>query len=382
MHFTRIMDLKALNSSCFLLGPRMTGKTYLLKGLKSALHFDLLDPELELEWKRKPGHFWESLGRCSPADLIVIDEIQKVPVLLNYVQKGIEELHLRFVLSGSSARKLKRGMANLLGGRALDLKLFPLTCYEYGEDVDIRDVCHYGTLPKIAELLVTNKRDDIIPILRSYYSIYIKEEVQSEAITRNIGAFQRFLQISAQTNAQIISYSNISRESAVPQSTVKEYFQILEDTLLGTFLWQWDKSERKKTHPKFYFFDCGVVRAIQNRLIDPPTSQEYGFLFETYFFHELQSLSHYEQKFFEFSYWKKRNHEVDFIVSRGGKIFCGIECKSSRTDISGNTIDLFQKDFPGIPLYIASADTLPTRKVRDAVEVLPWRDVLAIVKQL
>ena len=118
-------------------------------------------------------------------------------------------------------------MANLLGGRALDLKLFPLTCDEYGEDMDIREICQYGTLPKITELVKTNRRGEIIPILRSYYSIYIKEEVQAEAITRNIGAFQRFLQISAQNNAQIISYSNISRDSAVPQSTVKEYFQIL-----------------------------------------------------------------------------------------------------------------------------------------------------------
>ena len=141
-------------------------------------------------------------------------------------------------------------------------------------------------------------------------------------------------------------------------------------------------SERKKTHPKFYFFDCGVVRAIQNRLIDPPTSHEYGFLFETYFFHELQSLSQYNQKYFEFSYWKNRNHEIDFIVGRGGRIFCGIECKTSRADISGGTIDFFQRTFPGIPLYIATADALPARRVKNGVDILPWRDVLNIVKEL
>ena len=186
MHFKRIIDLSHLSQSCFLLGPRMTGKTYLLKGLADSFYFDLLDPMLELEWKRQPNLFWEALGKFSPGELVVIDEIQKVPVLLNYVQKGIEELGLRFVLSGSSARKLKRGMANLLGGRALDLKLFPLTCYEYGEGLDIREICQYGTLPIITELIKTNRRDEIVPILRSYYSIYIKEEVQSEAITRNI----------------------------------------------------------------------------------------------------------------------------------------------------------------------------------------------------
>ena len=382
MLFKRTLNLNIFSSSCFLLGPRMTGKTYLLNGLKSQLYFDLLDPMLELEWSREPSHFWEALGKSSPGDLIVIDEIQKVPVLLNYIQKAIEERQLRFVLSGSSARKLKRGSANLLGGRALDMKLYPLTYEECGNDMDILEICQYGTLPKITDLLQTNRKNEIVPILKSYYSVYIKEEVQAEAITRNIGAFQRFLQISAQANAQIISFSNISRESAVPQSTVKEYFQILEDTLIGNFLYQWDKSERKKTHPKFYFFYCGVVRAIQNRLIDPPSPDELGFLFETYFFHELISLSQYHQKYFEYSYWRNRNHEIDFIVSRGGKIFCGIECKSSKTQLSDSTISLFNKTFPGIPLYIASMGAHYGRKIKEGVEVLPWRAVLEYLNDL
>ncbi|MFH1777563.1 MAG: AAA family ATPase, partial [Candidatus Omnitrophota bacterium] len=229
-----------------------------MRRLHSALFIDLLVPETELSFSRSPVIFWEMLQALHKNDLVIVDEIQRVPVLLDYVQKGIEEIGLRFILSGSSARKLRRGSANLLGGRALDLRLYPLTNIEVGKEFDLNMALSYGTLPRIVTTFLEGKVDDVRRQLKAYCTIYIKEEVQAEALTRNVSAFQRFLSVAAQMNAETIEFASVGRDSSVPMSTVKEYFSILEDTLLGDFLWPWDRSERKKARPKFYFFDCGV----------------------------------------------------------------------------------------------------------------------------
>jgi len=279
------------------------------------LYVDLLDPERELSLKRNPKLFWEQIGVLKPGSRVIVDEIQRVPILLDYVQKGIEEKKFTFVLTGSSARKLKRGHANLLGGRALDLKLHPLTAEEIGPSFTIEQAYRYGTIPKIMSLIAEGDTEEARQLLKSYYTTYIKEEIQAEAITRNIGAFQRFLHVAAQSNAQIIEFANISRECAVPMSTVKEYYAILEDTLLGEFLWPWDRSERKKARPKFYFFDCGVVTAIQNRLYDPPTPAETGFLFETWFVREIIRLRDYHTMPHDIAFWRHGKHEIDIVIS-------------------------------------------------------------------
>ena len=182
----------------------MTGKTFLLRELSADLLVDLLDPELELQLKQSPRLFWEQISALKAEALVVVDEVQRVPALLDYVQKGIEEKHLIFVLSGSSARKLKRGGANLLGGRAKDLKLHPLTQEELGAHFNIQEACQFGTLPKVAQWLADRNRDEARSLLRSYTTTYIKEEIQAEALTRNVGAFQRFLQVAVQSNAQVI----------------------------------------------------------------------------------------------------------------------------------------------------------------------------------
>lgn len=376
MNFSRSLVLKNILGSFFLFGPRMTGKTFLLRQLHPALFIDLLDPQVELNFSREPHRFWETLHALKKNDLVIVDEVQRVPVLLDYVQKGIEEMGLQFILSGSSARKLRRGSANLLGGRALDLRLYPLTEAEIGKNFDIDMALFYGTLPRIVTTFLENKVEDVQRQLKAYGTIYIKEEVQAEALTRNIGAFQRFLSVAAQMNAATIEFATIARESGVPMSTVKEYFSILEDTLLGDFLWPWDRSERKKARPKFYFFDCGVVRALQNRLVDAPTPQEKGFLYETFFYNELKRLRDYHEKPYELCFWREGKNEIDILVKGPRGPLMAFECKTSSETLSEATLTAFRKRFPKVPLYVASLKEVHERKLENGIRVLPWRKAL------
>lgn len=374
MEFQRLLKLDQISGSLFLFGPRMTGKTFLLHQLQPALFIDLLDPEQELLLSRSPNVFWQSLQSLHKNDLVIVDEIQRVVSLLGYVQKGIEEIGLRFILSGSSARKLRRGSANLLGGRALDLRLYPLTQKEIGSSFDLDMALSFGTLPRVVTTFQDGKVDDVRRQLKAYSTIYIKEEVQAEALTRNVSAFQRFLNVAAQMNGETIEFASVARDSSVAMSTVKEYFSILEDTLLGDFLWPWDRSERKKARPKFYFFDCGVVRALQNRLVDPPTPQEKGFLFETFFYNELKRLRDYFEKPYELSFWRQGKHEVDFFIKGPRGPVMAFECKTSSETITDATLTAFRKRFPKVPLFIASAKDIHPRTLENGVIVLPWRN--------
>lgn len=381
MFFKRQLQSIDFKTSAFIFGPRMTGKTTLLRALKADAYFDLLDSQLELEYKTNPVIFWQQLEGLRKGAHVVVDEAQKIPALLNYVQMGMDKLGQKFLLSGSSSRKLKRGAANLLGGRALDLKLHPLTGYEIGSDFSINTALEYGTLPKIYSLTREKQTALAKGHLKSYVSTYLKEEIQAEAIARNLGAFNRFLSVAAQSNAQIIEFSNISRECSVPASTVKEYFQIVEDTLLGFFLWPFGHSERKKTRPKLYFFDCGVTRAMQDRLNDAPTAVERGYLFETWLVNELVRMRDYLGKEHEFSFWRNRDLEVDIIISKNNRPVLGIECKSGKTDITGFTINGFRAQFGKTPLIVASLLD-KTRRIVNGVEVLPWQEVVKRYRDL
>jgi predicted AAA+ superfamily ATPase len=380
MNFIRTFNPSALNTTCFLLGPRMTGKTTLLKTLAVDDYCDLLDPALELELRARPRLFWERISALGKNALVVIDEIQKVPELLNYVQMGIDQLGQRFILSGSSARKLRRGGANLLGGRALDRTLHPLTLDEIGGALPLHKLLQYGSLPKICSLLVGRETDLAAAHLRSYATVYLKEEIQAEALTRNIGSFQRFFSIAAQSNGQVIEFANISRDASVPASTAKEYYQILVDTLIGFYLWPFNRNERKKSRPKFYFFDCGVVRAFQNRLVDPPTAQETGFLFETWLINELRRVRDYSGKSHAFSFWREKKHEIDIVISGSKGPFLAVECKSGPADIAQETAALFSARFPKAQLVVASLHDEKPRDVR-GIKILPYREVIALYKE-
>jgi len=376
MKFQRSLDLNAVRSSVFLLGPRMTGKTSLLRQLKAALFVDLLDPEEELRYRHTPKMFWEQIAALPAKSVVIIDEIQRVPALLDYVQKAIEAFSQRFILSGSSARKLKRGGVNLLGGRALDFHLHPLTHDELGTHFRLSDALAYGTMPRISQAIVEGQKDEARLLLRSYYTTYIKEEIQAEALTRNVGAFQRFLQVAAESNAQIIEFANIARDCGVPASTVKDYFSILEDTLLGNYLWPWGSSERKKARPKFYFFDTGVTRAIQGRLSDAPSPTESGFLFESWWVRELIRMRDYSQKDYGFCFWRQELQEIDVVVTRGTKAIAAFECKSGREELSSATVQAFQSKFPKVPLYVVSAKEGPARRLSSGVEIVSVSDAI------
>ena len=348
-----------------------------------SLFINLLDTKLELSYRNSPELFWQHISAQSPGSIIIVDEIQKIPELLNYVQMAIDDFGHKFLLSGSSARKLKRSGANLLGGRAIEKHLYTLSHVEIGNSFLLDQALQFGTLPKISLLLRDNVIEEVKDILESYCSLYIKDEVQAEALTRNISSFSRFLQIAGQAHGHIIEYSNISDACKVPATTVKEYFSILEDTLIGSFLWPWDRSERKKARPKFYFFDPGVLRGLQNRLNDPPTGQELGLLFEGWFIYEVKKINSYFRKRLTIELWRKNEFEIDLLVRNGRGDGLAIEIKSGVVaPLSESLIKNFKMHFPNIEILIASRlDTLP-RLLDSGTRVLPWRDVLKMVENL
>ncbi len=324
--FTR--ELRPQKHSFFLLGPRATGKsTWLREAFPGVHRFDLLQNEIYFSLMGSPGRFREKVLALKKGSWVIVDEIQRIPSLLNEVHSLMEEYGYRFALTGSSARKLKRGQANLLAGRALMLQMFPLTQSEYRDGVGIEDVLKFGSLPAIvAEPEIRVER------LEAYAGTYLKEEIKEEALTRNVESFSRFLEIAALANAQVTNLSNISRDAAVARATVTQYFNILEDTFLGTFLKAWTPRAKVKevAHSKFYFFDCGVVRAIQGRLREELTPEERGLLLETYVFHELRARISYGKTGGELYYWRTPHQtEVDFIWTRGNRVVA-IEVKAAK----------------------------------------------------
>lgn len=356
----------------------MTGKTSLLKRVHADWTLDLLDTENELRYRVAPRILWEKLQALPDGAWVIIDEIQRVPTLLDFVQMGMDRKGQNFFLSGSSARKLKRGSANLLGGRAASLKLHPISSKEVGLAFDLQGALELGTLPKILTLRMGGEVISARLLLQSYITTYLKEEIQAEALVRALDAFQRFLPVAAQHNGQVVEYVNIGRDCSVSPNTVKNYFEVLEDTLIGQQVWPVSRSERKKARPKFYLFDCGVVRALQNRLIDPPTTAEVGFLFETWFLNELRCLNDYGSLGYEIHFWRKGTNEIDFVLCRGGAPKIAFECKSGANitqDDLRSSIE-FKRQFPRAALYIVSMYEREPRKTDFGIEILPWRQAL------
>jgi uncharacterized protein len=306
----RALDLRALveKRSHFLFGPRQTGKTFLVRqALPGVRLYDLLDSSVYLALSREPARLAQEL---TPADrIIAIDEIQRLPELLNEVHRLIESRGVRFLLTGSSARKLRRGGVNLLGGRARTRYLHPLTARELGPHFDLRRAATRGTLP--AMYFSDDPRAD----LDAYAGSYLKEEIVAEGATRNVPAFSRFLRVAAFCNGTAVNFTNVANDAQVPRSTVYEYFDILRDTLLLHELPAWRNTAKRKpiVSPKYYFFDAGVVGALQGRAIRPGTP-EFGEAVETYLMHELASYRDYVSGE-PLSHWRSTSgFEVDFIL--------------------------------------------------------------------
>jgi predicted AAA+ superfamily ATPase len=295
--------------------------------LKEARWFDLLRSSELLRLMRNPGQFRFEVEALAGGSWIVVDEIQRCPFLLNEIHSLIADYgnKYRFALSGSSARKLKRLDSNLLAGRVINRKFFPLTGSELNYDFDMDNLLKYGTLPKVCA-----DPGNRVDILEAYAVNYIKEEIQQEALVHNLASFSRFLEVAAIMNGQVVNVSNIARDAGVARPTVQRYFDTLVDTLIGCWLPAWRPRAKVKeiSHPKFYFFDTGVVRTIQNRLREPLESAERGHLLETLVAHELRSWINISGCGGELSYWRTPGQtEVDFIWTRGKKAV-GIEVKA------------------------------------------------------
>ena len=314
-------------SSFFLLGPRGTGKTTLIRQWGSfAREISLLDEEKYQRYLARPGLFYEELVLAKPGDWIFVDEIQRLPNLLNEVHRLIEDKKLRFILTGSSARKLRRAGVNLLAGRAVQRFLYPLTPMEMGGDFSLESALQTGTIP-----LIYNAEDKT-DTLKSYVQLYLREEIQAEAIVRNLSGFSRFLPVAALLHGQVSNFSNVARDCSVSRGTVTGFFQILQDTLLLKTLEAYDGKlrirERKKA--KCYFVDPGLVRAIKGQY-GPVAVEERGALLEGLVFTLLMFQKDTHGDIDNIFYWAPadaRKTEVDFLLIKG-KEKIAIEVKAT-----------------------------------------------------
>jgi len=375
--FDRLLNPTKTNSY-FLFGARGTGKTTWLNNhfsSQKALFIDLLDPEEEDLLARNPSELTNRINARPDIDWVIIDEIQKVPKLLNLVHKTIESGNIRFILTGSSGRKLKRGVSNLLAGRAFVYNLFPLTHSEIKDAFDLSEVLHWGTLPQIYSYSTS---EDKAQYLRSYALTYLKEEIVSEQIIRKLDPFRYFLEVAAQSNGKIVNFSKIAGDIGVDTKTVQSYYSILEDTLIGILLPSYHTSIRKRqrSNPKFYLFDLGVKRALERSLTIGFQESTYAFgqAFEHFLILEIIRLSGYQNKDWTFSYLQtKDNAEIDLIIDRPGMPTALIEIKSTsqikERDVS--ILNRFAKDIKNSEPFCLSRDA--NEKKIESVWCCPWQ---------
>ncbi len=367
-YIERILDLPALieKKSHFLFGPRQTGKTSLIHHtLKGVRVYDLLDTSIYLALSQNPGRIGQEL--TTKDRLVVIDEIQRLPDLLNEVHRLIETRGIRFLLTGSSARKLRRGGVNLLGGRARTKYLHPLTYKELGDKFDLARAMERGLLPSIYF------SDDPWADLQAYAGSYLQEEILAEGATRNLPAFSRFLKVAALCNSQIVNFTNISNDAQVARTTVYEYFEILKDTLILYELPAWRKSKKRKplASSKYYFFDVGVVSVLQGRKFRPGTP-EFGEAFETYLVHELINYSDYVSGE-NLSYWRSTSgFEVDFII--GDHTAVEVKAKENLSVSDLKPLRALSEE-KKLKRYLC-VSLEPRRRRFEDVMVLPYKDFL------
>lgn len=366
--------------SFFLFGPRGCGKSTLLRERftsKNTLYIDLLEHRTESRYHKDPDLLYHDVKSRKKLDWVIIDEVQKVPKLLDLAHKCIEELKTRFILTGSSARKLRRGGANLLAGRAFLYNLFPLTAAEISDQFDLPQALTWGTLPTLFSL---TSDDDKMNYLLSYTKNYLKEEILVEQIVRNIDGFRAFLEVAAQMNGKPLNYTKIGRDVGVDGKTIQSYYQILEDTLVGFNLPAYHKSVRKAQsfHTKFYFNDLGVVHALDGTLgADPaPGTSAYGQYFESFVINEIYRANSYLQKNFSLSHYEtSTNQEIDMVLTKAKKTIA-VEIKSSQK-IDRIEVGAFERRamaFAGAQLYFLSEDKFSTQIGR--VHCVHWQEFL------
>jgi predicted AAA+ superfamily ATPase len=370
--YKRRQDFKGLGKeSTFFWGARQTGKSTLLKELfPDALYFDLLLADVFDRFLRNPSYLREILATMQLKGPVIIDEIQRIPSMLNEIHWLIANSNIQFILSGSSPRKILRSGGNLLGGRALRYELYPLISVEI-PDFNLLKALNGGMLPRHYQSADPKK------LLSAYIGSYLREEIQAEAKIRNISSFGRFLEAAAFSNGEIVNYTNIAAECGVSSPTVKEYFQILEDTMTGHFLQTYQKKPKRRVilAPKFYFFDIGVANYLLRRGRIEEGSEAFGKAFEHFILLELFAHSQYSDIHYPITYWRTTSQlEVDFIL---GDNELAVESKSTTMVNPRHLKGLksFSEEYKVKKSIIVSNDPYP-RQI-DNILVLPWQDFLA-----
>jgi len=367
------IDLPEMQSA-FLWGARKTGKsTFLKSNFAESIYIDLLQSDVFLKYLKEPQRFREELEAAEKNKLkfpVIVDEVQKLPHLLDEIHWLIENKGYNFILSGSSARKVIRGKGNLLGGRAWRYVMLPLTTVEI-KDYKLLDVLNKGLIP--SHYLSLNYKKS----LKSYINDYLREEVFNEGLTRNIPAFSRFFDAMGYSHGELSNYSNIARECGVNEKTVKEYYQILADTLIGTKLEPFKKKQEReviKKAGKFYLFDIGVAGAITKRTITEERGELFGRAFEHFIFMELNAYKLYNDYDFEINFWRtKTGIEVDFILNSGE---IAVEVKGSsyikNADLKG--LYTFRQEHKPRRTILVCNERIP--RIKNSIEIMPYRDFL------
>jgi predicted AAA+ superfamily ATPase len=367
--------------SFFLFGARGTGKSSLIhehfSRNKKVLFVDLLLSEWEDELLKNPDYLIRVIqSKDMPPEWVVIDAVQKIPKLLDVAHHLMESKKIKFALTSSSARKLKRGAANLLAGRAFSFELFPLTHLELNDNFNLHHYLSYGGLPALTDF---SNKNDIQNYLKSYVSTYLKEEIQAEQIVRNLKPFRLFLDVAAQMNAKIVNFSKIAGDVGADTKTVQNYFEILKETHIGVLLGAHEDSLRKrqKKNPKFYYFDTGVARSLNRKLSLPlqEGTYEYGDLFEQFLILEMHRLNSYFSLDYRFSYLQTNNNlEVDIIIERPGLPLAFVEIKSATAVVDSDLSSLqsLKRDYPKSQFFCLSQDS--RSRQQNGVAVMPWRE--------
>jgi predicted AAA+ superfamily ATPase len=367
MEISRQLKIAPLlaSKSFFLFGPRATGKTTLIRQqlAERATMIDLLDSRYFLRLSSAP-HELEAIITADPADIVVIDEIQRIPELLNEVHRLIENQKITFLLTGSSVRKLRRGKANLLAGRVWEARLFPCINREL-PDFDLDRYLRYGGLPAV--YLSGDPEEE----LDAYVNTYLKEEIMAEGLIRRLPPFSRFLKAIALTNAEMINFTKLGNDCQVPPSTVSEYVGVLEDTLVGFLLPAWTDSKKRKAIKtgKFYFFDPGVTHMLAGTEKLERNSDLYGKSFEQFIIMELRAYLSYKRKKLSLTYWRSKNgHEVDFLLGTRTAIEVKASKKTSPNDFKG--LKYLQEEGVFQNFILVNQD--PVRTLTDNILTLPW----------
>lgn len=377
--YNRLINLPLdAKHSMFLFGPRGTGKTFWLKHhLPDALYFNLLNTDTYGELASKPTRLEEIVTKTYTG-WVIIDEIQKLPILLNEVQRMIDSYKTRFILTGSSARSLRKKGVNLLGGRARVYHMHPLISQELGDDFNLSKALKNGLLPMA--LLDPDPQG----YLKNYLRIYINEEVQQERLTRNLSGFNRFLETASFSQGSVLNYSEIGRELYLNRLQVADYFNILEDLLLATRIDVFTKRAKRKTimHQKFYFFDAGVYKVARPTSVADTRAEEEGVGLETLFLQSLQALNDYLNLDYKIQFWRtKTGLEVDFVIL-GPRGFHAFEIKRSNNTGGGalRGLKAFGEEYPEAKLHYIFCGNF--KQYHDNITAIPFEEALRELPKL